>query len=448
MPSHPRSFFLMLALTVTSFAAAQSDPAAVLQRGPLKADGTPAAFRAHAGVLVQDAGTGETLLALNDQDAFTPASTTKAVTTAAALYTLGGAFTFKTHVLASPVIGGRVERLTLRGSGDPTLRGQGPGNSLEELAQAVAASGIKTVDTLQIDDFAFGQARWGNGWMWDDTESPVGALRLDGDDATYLRLVVGGDEAKEGIQPNPALLTDPASLALSVGQRFAALLKGSGVTVSGTVTRARATTGDRQVARVQSAPLADLVRQTNKPSNNIYAEQLRAALGLGQGGESSDETRVSAVLATFLKTAGVEDDGYRLRDGSGLSRYNLITPRQLNAVMRYAYLNPLGTTLPPPEAFRTKQNVFIESLPVAGTGDATPDAKANGGTLRNRLKETGLDVRAKTGSMTGVSSLSGFLTAKSGRLLVFTIMMDNYPAGVSDLNRWQDELLKSLAVRY
>ncbi|MBB5365858.1 D-alanyl-D-alanine carboxypeptidase/D-alanyl-D-alanine endopeptidase [Deinococcus humi] len=432
---------------MTSFAA-QNDPATVLQRGPLKADGLPATCRAHTGVLVQDAQTGETLMAFGDQEAFVPASTTKAVTTAAALYTLGETFTFKTHVLASPVRGGRVARLTLRGSGDPTLRERGAGNSLEALAQAVAASGVETVDALQIDDFAFAQARWGHGWMWDDTEYPVGALRLDGDAATSLRLVVNGDEARAGLQPNPAMLTDPTTLALSVGQRFAALLRASNMTVSGTVVRARAGTGDWQVAEVQSAPLTELVRQTNKPSNNIYAEQLRAALGMEPGGGTSDETRASAALESFMRTTGVAGEGYRLCDGSGLSRYNLLTPRHLNAVLRYAYLNPLGTVLPPAEAFELRQNAFIESLPVAGTGDANPEAGANGGTLRNRLKGTGLDVRAKTGSMTGVSSLSGFLVANSGRLLIFTFLMDNYPTGVNDLNRWQDELLLSLAGRY
>lgn len=435
-------------LTVTSFAAPQNDPAAVLQRGPLRADGSPAACRAHAGALVQDAQTGETLMAFGDRDAFMPASTTKVVTTAAALYTLGDTFTFKTHVLASPVQGGRVTRLTLRGSGDPTLREEGAGNSLETLAQTVAASGIEAVDAIQADDFAFAQTRWGPGWMWDDTEDPVGALRLDGNPATSLRLVVDREDLKAGIRPNSALLTDPAALAVGVGQRFAALLRASGVTVSGTVTRARAGTGDWQVAEVQSAPLTDLVRQTNKPSNNSYAEQLRAALGVGPGGEASDENRASAALAAFMGTVGRADEGYRLRDGSGLSRYNLLTPRHLNAVLRYTYLNPPGTALPPARAFELKQNAFIESLPVAGTGDTTAEARANGGTLRNRLKDTGLDVRAKTGSMTGVSSLSGFLMASSGRLLIFTFMMDNYPADVSDLNRWQDELLRSLAVRY
>ena len=432
---------------MTSFAA-QNDPAAVLRRGPLKADGSPASCRAHAGVLVQDAQTGETLMAFDDQDAFVPASTTKAVTTAAAMYTLGETFTFKTHVLASPVHGGRVACLTLRGSGDPTLREKGAGNSLEALAQAVAATGIEAVDAVYIDDFAFAQARWGHGWMWDDTESPVGALRLDGDAAMFLRLAVDADEARAGVQPNPAMLTDPATLALGVGQRFVALLRASNVTVSGTVVRARAGTADWQVAEVQSAPLTELVRQTNKPSNNIYAEQLRAALGLGPGGEASDEAHVSAALVAFMRTAGMESAGYRLCDGSGLSRYNLLTPRHLNAVLRYAYLNPLGTALPPAEAFELKQNAFIESLAVAGTGEATLEAGANGGTLRNRLKDTGLDVRAKTGSMTGVSSLSGFLVANSGRLLIFTFMMDNYAGGLSDLNRWHDELLLNLAGRY
>ncbi|RJF72117.1 D-alanyl-D-alanine carboxypeptidase/D-alanyl-D-alanine-endopeptidase [Deinococcus cavernae] len=440
--------FVMLTAVMASVSSAQNaaDPLTILERGPRKADGTPAA-RAHVGALVQDALTGEELLAWHDMDAFTPASTTKVVTTAAALYTLGADFTFKTAVLAPATSGERVERLTLRGTGDPTLREKGEGNTLETLAKAVAARGIRVVGEVRVDDFAFGQARWGNGWMWDDTEFPLGALRLDSDDATYLRLVVDSEEAKAGLQPNPALLTDASSLALSVGERLAALLRASGVEV-GSVKRAKAEGGDTPVAEVSSAPLETLIRLTNKPSDNIYAEQLRAALGIGPDGTPSSETSASRTTGTFLKTAGYAGDDYRLRDGSGLTRYNLLTPRLLNTVLRFAYVNPPGTTLSAAEAFKQKKNLFIESLPVAGTGDATPEAKEKGGTLRNRLKDAGLDVRAKTGSMTGVASLSGYLTARSGRVLAFTLMMDNYPAGISDLNRWQDELVQALAAKY
>ena len=439
---------VMLSLVMPSVTQAQStpDPRAILERGPLKADGSPAS-RAHVGALVQEAQSGEVLLAWNDTDAFTPASTTKVMTTATALYTLGADFSFRTTVLAPAVTGARVDRLTLRGSGDPTLKEKGEGNTLESLAKAVAAKGIKSVGELRIDDFAFGQTRWGNGWMWDDTEYPIGALRLDGNDAPYLRLVVDADEVKAGFQPNPAMLTDVNILSLAVGERFAALLKASGVEV-GPVKRARAEGSDASVAEVTSAPLSTLIRLTNKPSDNIYAEQLRAAVGVGKDGTPSSEAAATKAIVAFLKTAGYAADDYRLRDGSGLTRYNLLNPRQLNAVMRYAYLNPPGTTLSPAEAFKQKKNIFIESLPVAGTGDATPEAKANGGTLRNRLKDTGLDVRAKTGSMTGISSLSGFVTAKSGRVLTFTLMMDNYPSVLSELNRWQDELVQAIAAKY
>lgn len=442
------SAFVMLSLVMPSVTQAQSapDPRTILERGPLKADGSPA-FRAHAGALVQDAQSGEVLLAWNDTDSFTPASTTKVITTATALYTLGADFAFKTTVLAPAATGARVDRLTLRGAGDPTLKEKGEGNTLETLAKAVSAKGIQSVGELRIDDFAFGQTRWGNGWMWDDTEYPVGALRLDSDDPTYLRLVVDSDDIKAGIQPNPAMLTDVNTLSLTVGERFAALLKANGVEVA-SVKRAKADNTDSSVAEVSSAPLSTLVRLTNKPSDNIYAEQLRAAVGLGKDGTPSSESNANKVISAFLKTAGYAGDDYRLRDGSGLTRYNLLTPRQLNAVMRYVYLNPLGTTLSPAEAFKQKKNLFIESLPVAGTGDTTPEAKANGGTLRNRLKDKNLDVRAKTGSMTGISSLSGFVTAKSGRVLAFTLMMDNYPSVLSDLNRWQDELVQAIAAKY
>ena len=108
------------------------------------------------------------------------------------------------------------------------------------------------------------------------------------------------------------------------------------------------------------------------------------------------------------------------------------------------YLNPLvrEESVPAPKvAYQQNQNVFIESLPIAGTGEATAEAAARGGSLRNRLINMGLDVRAKTGSMTGISSLSGYMTTDSGRILVVVMLMDNYVGAGSDLRRLQDALL-------
>ena len=443
---------LLCTLALAGLAAAQtvSDPQALLTRGPLKPDGSAAPW-AHAGLLVQDAATGETLFAWHDNESFTPASNMKVLTTAAALYALGPAHTFQTRALGPQPTGGRVARLTLVGSGDPMLTEKGAGDSLEALAKAVAASGVREVTELRVDDSALNWPRWASGWMWDDTEFPIGALHLDGDGAPYGELVLGEDELKAGQQPNPLLITDASVLPLEVGTRFQALLLAAGVQTTGAPKLARAESGDTALAQVSSEPLADILRDTNKESVNIHAEQLLAALGVGEGGTPGTPDRSAAAITAFLKTVGYTGPDPRLRDGSGLSRYNLVTPQLLAAVLRYAYLNPRaadGSAPTPQAAFDGHANAFIESLPVAGTGTATPADAARGGTLAKRLVGSGLDLRAKTGSMTGVASVSGYLKAGSGRLLTFSLLMDNYPGPLSDLTRWQDEVLKALAARY
>ncbi len=452
----PVPSLLLCSLALATFAAAQTggpmtDPlGGLLARGPVKQDGS-AAPGAHTGLLVQDPASGETLLAWHETEAFTPASNMKVLTTAAALYAFGPQRTFRTVALAPAATGGRVARLTLRGSGDPMLTERGGGDSLEALARAVAASGVREVGELRVDDSALNWPRWGNGWTWDDTEFPIGALHLDGDGAPYGELVLGNDEVKAGKQPNPLLVTDPSVLPLEVATRFQALLIAAGVRSTGTPTLARAEDGDAELAAVTSEPLADILRDTNKESVNIHAEQLLAALGVGEDGTPGTPERSAAAMAAFLKTAGYGGSDYRLRDGSGLSRYNLVSPALMSSVLRYAYLNPRaadGSTPDPHAAFEEHRNAFIESLPVAGTGTATADDAARGGTLAKRLVGSGLDVRAKTGSMTGVASVSGYLKAKSGRVLSFSVLMDNYPGPLGDLTRWQDEIVQAIAAKY
>lgn len=131
-------------------------------------------------------------------------------------------------------------------------------------------------------------------------------------------------------------------------------------------------------------------------------------------------------------------------DGSGLSRYNLVTPRQLTWLLHYCYQSPvletteLKTGLTPRQAFATEQNFLLASLPVAGA------AGERGGTLSARPIENA-HVYAKTGTMTGVSSLCGVMRTASGRDLAFALLLDAYPGEVDDLRRLQDELLRKLA---
>jgi serine-type D-Ala-D-Ala carboxypeptidase/endopeptidase (penicillin-binding protein 4) len=415
----------------------------LLQIGPIPEEGEVAYKGAHLGVVVLDANTGEILFDHNADNAFTPASSLKLLTTAAILDKLGIGYQFTTQVLGGAVENGNVPYLVLRGVGDPTLTPTG-GHSLETLAGQLFATGIRRVTDLYIDDFAFDHPRWGNGWMWDDPAYPLGAVFLDGLEAPYAEMV------SEENTPNPELITNQEVYALEVGNLFRTALGNAGITISGNVLRQAATSSDQVLTSITSAPLIDIVVPTNKESINEYTEQLYVRLGLVDeaiGSAPSTPDSSYGALAAFLTKTGINPDETRLRDASGLSRYNLISPNQLATVLRYMYLNPLvrEETAPTPDiAYQQNLNVFIESLPIAGTGEATADAAARGGSLRNRLTDTGLGVRAKTGSMTGISSLSGYMTTDSGRILVVVMLMDNYVGAGSDLRRLQDALLLAM----
>lgn len=406
--------------------------------------GRRVAYRgAHLGVIVLDATTGDVLFNHNGDDSFTPASSLKLFTTAAILDKLGIDYQFTTQVLANTPREGSVPYLVLRGVGDPTLQPTG-NHSLETLARQLFESGVREVGDLYIDDFAFDVPRWGNGWMWDDPAFPIGAVFLDGPDAPYAEMI------SEEKTPNPELITNPEVYVLEIGELFRNALESVGITVSGSIIRQAATAQDQLLTSISSAPLVDIVQPTNKQSINEYTEQLYVRLGLADESVSSAPSTPDSsyeALAAFLTKTGINPDEMRVRDASGLSRYNLVSPNHLATLLRYMYLNPIvrdGTTPTPDVAYQQNLNVFIESLPVAGTGEVTDEAAARGGSLRNRLINAGLDVRAKTGSMTGISSLSGYMTTDSGRILVVVMLMDNYVGAGSDLRRLQDALLEAM----
>lgn len=409
---------------------------ALLETGPIPVEGKRAYGGAHLGITVLDAATGETLLDVRGDDAFTPASSQKLLVTSAALYMLGADFQFQTTVLAPPLEADALDYLTLRGEGDPSLRSVGHDKSLEALSEQLYAAGVRKVGDVRIDDSAFSWPRLGSGWMWDDPAYPINAVFLEGAGTPHTKLA-----ANE--KPNPDLITDPAAYPTEVGRLFQNELTRAGIEVTGSVLRAKADERDTVRAQVHSARLAQLIRATNKFSLNHYAEQLYARLGLEDGVSTPQSSY--AVLGAFLAEAGIDIEELRVRDGSGLSRYNLITPRHFTRLLHHVYQNPVtdgSEAVAAREAFDSEQNLLITSLPVAGA------AGERGGTLGKRLVGSGLNVYAKTGTMTGTSSLSGFVRTASGRDLVFSMLMDNYPGPTGDLRRLQDDLVEKLVQAY
>jgi D-alanyl-D-alanine carboxypeptidase/D-alanyl-D-alanine-endopeptidase (penicillin-binding protein 4) len=322
------------------------------------------------------------------------ASNTKLFTTAAALARFGTEGRLGTEVLGV----GELEQdgtwrgsLYLRGGGDPTFgsrrfirRNYGSGASVERLALRLEEAGIQRVTgRVYGDESRFDSRRGGpgSGYRISLYVGPLSAL-------AYNRGL--SRENGFGFQTRPALFA---------AQRLDRALERRGVSVSGRP-RTRGTPQDAKVlASVDSPTMTRLVRVTNKPSDNFFAEMLSKGLGLQATGRGTTR-RGARVAAGFARRVGGRA---RLVDGSGLSRRNRASPYRVVRLLLAVRA-------------RDEFDAFYDSLPIAGR-DGTLRSRMRGGPARRRC-------RAKTGTISGVSALSGYCRARSGDVYAFSFLMN------------------------
>ncbi|MEU0398103.1 D-alanyl-D-alanine carboxypeptidase/D-alanyl-D-alanine-endopeptidase [Streptomyces sp. NPDC006208] len=437
---------------------------------------------ATSGVVVADATTGERLYQRNGADRLMPASNTKLATSAAAMALLGPEHRYTTDVLTTGRRHGStlVGDLYLRGSGDPTMLA----TDYDRLAADLAASGITRVTgRLVADDTFFDTQRLGRSWAADDESAyysaqisaltvapdtdydagtvvveatpgerpgerpavkltpPTDHVRLDirgttvpagqADTLTVERqhgtntitisgnVPVGGDATKEWIA-----VWEPTGYAAAV---FSDALAAHGVRIFGGPRLGLPTPpGARTLAAHRSMPLKELMLPFMKLSNNMHAEALTKTIGHKTSGRGTWAAGLAAV-DSWLRKEGIATGTLRQVDGSGLSRMNLFPAEQLAALLLSVRDAPWFAD-------------WYASLPVA----CHPD-RAVGGTLRSRMCNTpaALNARAKTGSLTGASALSGFVTDAAGRELVYSIVLNNHLA--SSVKSIEDAIVVTLA---
>ena len=405
---------------------------------------------------MRDLSSNQVVEALRPDELFVPASTTKLVSMAARLSQAGPGSVYRVSVTGpAPSDGGQVASLTLRGAGDPSFAITGS-YSLASLARQLAAKGLREVGEVQL-----GGPVDSDTWPALPLGTPVVGVRLGeypGWNDSPQRYAGRVSAAFAGQLRAAGVRVGEASLGQVVGRAapegFQAVLPGQ--------PQASKPVAETELASVQSAPLIALVRRTLKPSDNVWAEQLAAGLGLplsglsglGQGAGQTAGTHASmlAGLRRFLEKIGVNAAPLSLHDASGLSASNRLTPRVLVTLLKRMYdlpFTPSGAgPLTPEQAFAQRQNLFIEALPRAGTGTASPQARAQGGTLATRFVGSGLDVRAKTGTLPGVAALSGYVRGKSGHVLAFALMLDASAADALTLRAYEDKLLRLIAARH
>jgi serine-type D-Ala-D-Ala carboxypeptidase/endopeptidase (penicillin-binding protein 4) len=361
--------------------------------GPLNAE----ALGPRVAAAVVDLSTGSTLLAENAESALIPASTIKILTSAAALEVLGPGHRFTTRVVAGPAR----DQLVLVGGGDPALTASDDprldvATRLSVLADRTAAALTRTNTTtveLFVDDSLFtGPAvdpDWKSSYVLTGVVGPVSALAVDGG------------------RINPGLRSRTADPALLAAADFAGLLAAHGIVVRAGPMRAEAADDATEIAAVRSPSLARIVEHVLLVSDNDGSEVLARHVALGTGRPGSSRAAEEAVVET-LEQLGIDMSGTTVADGSGLARGNAISPEVLVASL-LAAAKPENPDLRP----------VLTGLPVAqftGTLDERFDSPGAAGAA-------GV-VRAKTGTLTGVSSLAGIVVSRDGNTYGFAVLAD------------------------
>ena len=386
----------LLAALVSPVAAAAS-----LQTSLDRALHVPHVSLARTGAVAIDLTNDQTVYARNGSLPLIPASNEKLPVTFAALTALGPGFTIETDVLGEGALVGAVWQgdLVLKGYGDPTLSA----SDLVSLARQVRADGITRVTGRILGDESwFDARRTAAGWKaaFYLTESPpLSALVVD-------RAVVGR-----------TVSTDPA---LASAQLFRADLVAVGIRVAGAAAHGVADYAATQLASVTSPPLATIVRSMDRYSDNFTAEMLVKELGEVQAGQGTTAAGVGVVTG-LLAQAGIPLAGVRLVDGSGLSILDRLTPNAVVSLLSVMWHDP------------ELQPELLASLPVAGRT----------GTLADRMRRsaaTGV-VRAKTGTTSNASALSGFV----GGRYVFSVLQNGFPVSWTWARTAQDRFASALA---
>ena len=437
----------------------------------------PALRGAHVGLVAVDTQRGGELYAHDPSGEFAPASTFKLLAGSAALRYLGPSFRFVTTVSADAAVAGGTLRgnLYLRGGGDAHLTAA----DLRSAAAALSQAGLRHVDGALITDPSHDDAqRYAPGWSWDDLPNGyaavVSALELEEGTAhvyvtpgmavgaaVKLRIqpqseafvvenqgttgTAGSDDTTDIVRPwdspltiriagsYPAGAPESDDLAPSVpdperyaGDVFSGALQDAGISVNGGV-RSGVTPAKRSTLwRHESVALPQLLSDFWLPSDNLMGELFLKELGASRSGEPGTYANGIALERGYLRSLGIDPATVSIADGSGLSVYDRITPRDLSTILQSDWDGPARETV-------------LAALPEAGVR----------GTLKTAFAGTGLDgkVYAKTGSMRHTRALCGFIATTAHGPVSFALLVNGWlgdeDGGAAALARAEADILSA-----
>ncbi len=362
----------------------------------------------HVSVEVADLATGAMLYGHGETSPTTPASTLKLATTIAVLDTRGPNYRITTNVVAGPKPG----QVVIVGAGDPTLTAGAVGaypeaGRLQDLAAQVkqALGGVKPTKVI-VDTSLYSGSAVGPGWDDEDVHSTyltsVYALSTDGGK-------VNPKDLDYGVRYENSATGAADAFARYLGLPASAVV--SGVAPQKPDNPSSPTAPGAVLGSVQSAPLVRIIETMLANSDNMLAEAMARQVALATGHPASFAGAAAAVTEELTKL-GMPMDGVDIVDGSGISHSNRVTPELMTAILAYAA-----------SPDHPEMHAMFTGLPVAGYS----------GTLATRFKHAGMAdtfgmIRAKTGTLDGVSALAGYVVDASGRTLILVVLTDQAPA--------------------
>lgn len=423
--------------------------------------------RSRWGILIQTLDSGSTLYALDEQKYFIPASNVKLLTTAGVLLKYGSQFRIHTPIYMTGTYP-HLETLRVVGKGDPSLTNQ----QLKTLAKWLKIRGVKQIDQLIVTDGDFKEPPINLTWEWEDIQfyyaTAINRLILNENAVTLklipqnvgkpLKLEWSDALAGQQWQVNNKTLTAPQDTAYSITidrdfaqpiltlkgelasnakpdtfglavvnpttyflESLQQILAQENIIVGRTkvITPSEIINNERELTTIESQPISFLITKANEDSNNLFAESLLNLLG----NETKNQTSLDD-LKDILTQLGISPNFYHLKDGSGLSRHNLVTPEALVTTLRL-----MSKT--------SEADNYRNSLAVAGVR----------GTLEERFKDTEIqgNLQAKTGTLAGVSALSGYLSPPNYSPLVFSIIVNQSELPPSELRHTIDRIILILS---
>lgn len=321
------------------------------------------------GLLVWDLTADSAIYRYNDRQLMRPASTMKLVTAITALNCLGGKHRYSTSLLYRGEIVDRklMGDVYVMGGMDPLL----DGSDLQAFATALRKAGIDTIcGALLADRSMKDTLRWGEGWCWDDKNPTLSPLTL-GRNTRFM-------------------------------ERFAEKLAAEGMVADTVALGDDITPDDAEFVVVRQHSLDQVLLKMMKESDNFFAESVLFQTAASHGNRFATARDGLAQTRQLVNSIGLNASDYRFADGSGLSLYNYVSAELLTRLLRYAWL---------------KKDIYVHllpTLPIAGQD----------GTLKKRMQRSAAEgnVRAKTGTLTGIVSLAGYCTAANGHELCFAII--------------------------